>query len=214
MFGLVYSEVFLTNDGVLSFVDPVGNEAQCLGSGTPSIAAYWADADTTIEGTVYYQETDDSLQLCRVSKDVWDKFGELFRPKTLFIVTWLDLAYYSSSGDPPPTPGRNTYQIVLASDGIQSFVYLLYRELGWTTGCEEPSSECGSSTVPPMAGFDAGDGTEPFKLQGSCNAQDAMGILDGSNTGEVGEYLFRVDAGIQAPEARKRNFRLSNHTAA
>ena len=60
----------------------------------------------------------------------------------------------------------NTFQIVIASDGRDSFVLFLYPDaINWTQG--EGKDAPLSSDVAGQAGFDAGDNSRYYTLPGS-----------------------------------------------
>jgi hypothetical protein len=77
----------------------------------------------------------------------------------------------------------NTFQVVLATDGIRTFVTFLYEEIQW-------SGDFGLSTT---IGFNAGDGFRSFTLPDSLTADGILNLDSTSNVGVPGVYMFRVD---------------------
>lgn len=64
----------------------------------------------------------------------------------------------------------NTFQLVIASDGRESFVLLLYPDaINWVQGDGKDSPV--SRDVPGQAGFDAGDNERYYTLPGSGRPQ-------------------------------------------
>ena len=82
----------------------------------------------------------------------------------------------------------NTYQAVLTTDGISTFVMFLYRDIQWS----------GNATGTGV-GFNAGDGIRGFNLFDSLfNISDILNLELASNIGDQypGVYFFRVDLNI------------------
>ena len=86
---------------------------------------------------------------------------------------------------------RNTFQVVLITDGNCSFVTCLYadRRIQWSTA--DPS---GGGTH-ALAGFDAGDETRFFSIPGS-GTPAIVDIELESNIDVPGQWTFRVDLEI------------------
>ena len=89
---------------------------------------------------------------------------------------------------------RNTFQVVLITDGECSFVTYLYadRRIQWTTGDGRSEGQGGLGGIPAVAGFDAGDETRFFSIPGS-GTPDIVDIELTSNIGVDGQWTFRVD---------------------
>jgi hypothetical protein len=81
----------------------------------------------------------------------------------------------------------NTFQVVLATDGIRTFVAFLYEDIQWFEG----ASEIGSLNT--TIGFNAGDGIRSFTLPDSLTADGILNLDSTSNVGRPGVYMFRVD---------------------
>ena len=87
----------------------------------------------------------------------------------------------------------NTFQAVLATDGLFSYVIFLYadNEIQWTTG-DASNGTNGLGGVPAQVGFDAGDGVHYAAIPESCT--DAIiNITQTSNVGVPGVWMFRID---------------------
>ena len=87
----------------------------------------------------------------------------------------------------------NTFQCVLVTDTIRSFVIFLYAEDGiqWTTG-DASGGSGGFGGTPAQVGFNAGDGIRFFSVPGS-QTNDIVNIETTSNVGRPGVWMFRVD---------------------
>ena len=59
-----------------------------------------------------------------------------YQPTLLMIATWVDVGYYNSSKDL-----TNTFQTVLVTDGVNSFVIFLYFKLQWTQPDPKPPAD-------------------------------------------------------------------------
>ena len=84
----------------------------------------------------------------------------------------------------------NTFQCVLISDGVCSFVTYLYADglIQWTTG-DASDGEGGLGGTPAQAGFDAGDQTRSFSIPGS--RMDAIINIDTTTNVDVpGQWTF------------------------
>ena len=63
----------------------------------PLIAPFWADADTSGSGTVYYRLTEDSMEDTQLVLRYLDQAfpGHLpFQPSYVIVVTWFEVGYY------------------------------------------------------------------------------------------------------------------------
>ncbi|XP_071784784.1 uncharacterized protein [Asterias amurensis] len=122
-----HSTVYVNTDGVLtlSAVDEVGQPPYRFGtslknSQVKTIAPFGADYDTRYGGSVFYREELGTETLRRAAQEISQYFGRPdFRPTSLVIVTWDSLVY------------RNrdkvlTFQLVIPSDGDQTFVFYIY----------------------------------------------------------------------------------------
>ena len=98
----VYSQV--NANGIISFNDPFTSVIPSpfpLSSDAELIAPYWAHADITSAGTVFYRETNDTDVLTRASDDVRSFFINFpsFSATTVFISTWEEIGYNSGGVD-------------------------------------------------------------------------------------------------------------------
>ena len=75
----------------------------------------------------------------------------------------------------------NTFQCVLATSELESFVIFLYADLQWTTRHT-------------LAGYNAGDQINSYTLPGSRTA-DIINIAKTSNVGIPGTWIFKVGQG-------------------
>lgn len=88
----------------------------------------------------------------------------------------------------------NTFQVVLATDGLKSVGIFNYAKDGinWVTGDANGGSG-GFGGLPAVAGYNVGDGIRYFKFPGSLT-EDIQFIDDISgNSGQQGQWVFRLD---------------------
>ncbi|RTQ52158.1 T9SS type A sorting domain-containing protein [Hymenobacter gummosus] len=113
LFGTNYREVYVNNNGNITFDDPLNSfNAQGFPISTPMIAAFWADVDTRAmgSGTVWYRVYPDRL-----------------------VVVWNRVGYFDSHADK-----KNTFQLVIRANTAPGFVgddvQISYDDMQWTTG--------------------------------------------------------------------------------
>ncbi|KAM4043759.1 uncharacterized protein ACNLHF_014031 [Anomaloglossus baeobatrachus] len=147
-----YSVLYFTDNGVIIFkrnlYDPVYNLKYSYNffhndySTPPMIAVFWADADFSRMGELYYQTYDFQASpnqnrdfKAKLESEVKSYFPSLpvnFKALWAIKITWHQV---------PPYPGHyfhstetNTYQAVLVTDGIFSFCLMRYAdgEMNWS----------------------------------------------------------------------------------
>ena len=72
---------------------------------------------------------------------------------------------------------ENTFQVVIATDGQQTFVFFIYGDIEW-----------GFANI----GFNAGGDIRSFMVPDALSF-DSVDIEQGSNVGRRGVYIYRVD---------------------
>ena len=93
------------------------------------------------------------------------------------------------------SPQTNTFQCVLATNGVESFVIFLYahERIQWTTG-DSSNGFNGLGGNEAVAGINAGDGINFFTIPGSLTP-DIINIDETSNVGMPGIWMFQVGEG-------------------
>ena len=88
---------------------------------------------------------------------------------------------------------NNTFQCVLVTDEVTSFVIFNYADgqIRWTTGTASGGVN-GTGGTEAQVGFNAGDGVRFFSVPGS-QTPDIINIDTTSNVGVAGVWVFRVD---------------------
>ena len=89
----------------------------------------------------------------------------------------------------------NTFQCVLATSAIESFVIFLYagQRIQWTTG-DDSGGINGLGGTEALAGINTGNGVNFVTIPGSLTP-DIINITKTSNVGIPGVWMFRVDQG-------------------
>ena len=87
----------------------------------------------------------------------------------------------------------NTFQCVLATSELESFVMFLYADLQWTTGDNSYGYD-GFGGTEALAGFNAGDQINSYTIPGS-RTSNITNITRTSNVGIPGTWIFKVGQG-------------------
>lgn len=128
----------------------------------PVIAPFYSNVDTRNIGNVFYRETQDAYIIAKASEDMQSFFSNHheFRPSSVFIATWTDVGYHPKGSDK-----FNTYQVVIISNGNDSFIEFLYPEDGiqWIQGVAQ---QAGLPDARAQVGFVGEDGRH-FLLKNS-----------------------------------------------
>ena len=87
----------------------------------------------------------------------------------------------------------NTFQCVLATSGVESFVIFLYADgrIQWTTG-DRSGGDDGLGGTEALAGINAGDGRNFVTIPGSRTSR-IINIPQTSNVDISGIWMFKVD---------------------
>lgn len=186
-YGKTYKTVFVNNNGVISFNEPVREYTPNpfpLADGSPFVAPYWADVDNVLGGDIFYRQTSDPALLKSISQDISQYFPKSpFTASWALVVTWDHVAYYGSTSEK-----GNTFQAVLTTDSKMFYIILNYWDIQWTTG---------------TAGFNSGDDTNFYNIPGS-QTDAIINITTTSNVKVPGRWVFRVDnfqvTGVDPPQ--------------
>ncbi|NWH38575.1 TECTA protein, partial [Chloropsis hardwickii] len=72
-YGKTYQTVFVNNNGVISFDEPVRQytpDPFPLADGHPFVAPFWADVDNVLGGDIFYCQTTNPVLLQDISRDI------------------------------------------------------------------------------------------------------------------------------------------------
>jgi hypothetical protein len=209
-FNFLHDSLWVNINGAISFRSAISDYTPICHAVTQKysmIAPYWSDVDLKWGGNVFYRETFEKKILQKAAGEIANAFPELknIQLKWAFLTTWDSVSFYGA-GD-CRNRRKNTFQSILASDGVYSFAIFYYNNITWTTGTATSSGgNCsGLGGIPAKAGFDAGDGKALFTIPGSCSS-DITSIGDRSNVGNSGKWVFRVDNTNIQPAGCSTNF--------
>lgn len=203
--GVNHTSLFVNNNGLVSFNRslPGYTPTSLPFSTTPLVAAYWADVDTrgTNSGRVWRRTANDLPTMAALAQRIQGLVAggaAGFTPTFAQVVTWDRVGYYAFQTDK-----TNTFQLVLASDGLQTYALMLYPtgdpEKTWVRGSASPLDSY--ATV----GFDAGDGVHFGMVAGSGTRALSpflpTSLSNSSNTtpASPGTHLFALGSDTVAP---------------
>ena len=145
----------------------------------------YSDVDIRRSGVIYYRETKAQELLDRANQEIVRHFsrGFQFRAQSLFIATWDEVGRYDQKADKVClktlfidskikwnfVKKKNTAQVVIATNGTESYVFFLYPEnaIQWIQSDGKISNLPDART---QAGIMSGDGRY-HTLQGSGTEQ-------------------------------------------
>ena len=159
LFGHSYNQIYLNNNGSVSFTNPLFGftSTGIQGTGTPIIAPFFADVDTRVAGVV------------DIRTDIPDEI----------IITWDNVGYYNAHGD-----RHDSFQLVLRGTSFviptgEGTFGFFYRGMEWDTGDSAPGGvsplAVGSLSSPGSVGF--GDGQGNAKILDGSQVRGIAGIV-------------------------------------
>ena len=208
-FGVPQSTLFVNNNGNITFGASLSNfTPTAFPSGNKIIAPYFADVDTRgspdVSGDglddVYFSERTNPTDLTAISTIVNKAFGGAFAATSAFVATWDHVGYFSSHTD-----RLNTFQVVLTTDGAQSFVIFHYLDNGmqWEIGDFDGGVggfiPIGGTGTAASAGFDAGDNVNFSTITGSLMPGISIMLQNGSTSDAPGQWVFQVNTNAISP---------------
>ena len=187
-FGVNQTELFVNNNGNVTFDGPLSTFTpfNLSSTGSPIIAPFFADVDTTRRGTPVTYGTGT------------------FNGRNAFGVNWVNVDYFDSS---PSHRNRNSFQLLLVdrSDiGFGDFdIIFNYDQIEWDSGQASGGNRNGLGGNSARAGFSNGTGSTGtfFELTGSAvnNAfldTGANALISNSlNSPVAGRYVFSARNG-------------------
>ncbi|KAK6626128.1 hypothetical protein RUM43_006433 [Polyplax serrata] len=122
--------------------------------------------------------------------------SDSFVPKHAVIVTWKNISF--AGGIDNALYKTNTFQMVLATDEVFTYVIFNYKDLQWTTHTEAGGdTTLGEGGTPAYVGFNAGNGTQSFEYK-PYSQNSVLRDLTGRGwaNGFPGRHIFRIDEKI------------------
>ncbi|KAF4114438.1 hypothetical protein G5714_004661 [Onychostoma macrolepis] len=145
-FGRTYNQIYVNNNGHLTFTEPLSAYVPYLNAGIDIIAALWTDLDNDNGGTISYREDTSSAVLEQVTQAVNQYYPNVpFTATSAFVATWDSVPYITGGG-------VVTFQVVLVSNGDRSFILINYGDIAetgqvWLAGYDTVDS-VNSFTIP------------------------------------------------------------------
>ncbi|KAK2165732.1 hypothetical protein NP493_1353g00002 [Ridgeia piscesae] len=169
-FALLDEEYNYDKDGT-SFFDEKTN--------LPILVAFLSNIEPKANGgLVFFRVTTEQDILDRATRDLDDGTG--FIATWVFIATWHQVTYHNGNTTTP----TNTFQLVLVSNGTQSYVIFNYGNLGWSTDTEY--------RIDAVAGTLGEDGINKVIIPGS-GTPEIINASKTTNDGITGRWHYRVD---------------------
>ncbi|KAL1489768.1 hypothetical protein ABEB36_013702 [Hypothenemus hampei] len=201
-YGVTYSSIYVNSNGFLSFQTEIPQFINIeFPLDYPIIAPFYSNVDTTSAGTISFYETQDPALLNRATENVHENFLDSvdFQTQSIFIATWNGVGYYNNKADK-----LNTYQVVLITNGKESYAEFLYPENGlqWIQGSGD---ESGLPDARAQVGFLSPEG-KIHTLPGSATEQ-VQNLEKWTNTGLPGQFIFKIsDRDVTEPDAYQRRY--------
>jgi hypothetical protein len=193
-FGNVIQNLYVDNNGIISFEGPVGTYTPSGLSSVsfPIVAPYWTDVDTRCStcGFVYYRETSNVADLAIINAFVRATKNPSFNAAQAFSITWDSVGYYNEHSDK-----TDTFQAILVADETgYSAVIFNYGIMQFTTG-DASGGHDGLGGIPAVVGFSSGNGLY-VQMPGSLTSE-ILNIGQSTNAyingiPQIGQYIFYV----------------------
>uniref|UniRef100_A0A8C1TEY0 NIDO domain-containing protein n=1 Tax=Cyprinus carpio TaxID=7962 RepID=A0A8C1TEY0_CYPCA len=169
-FGRIYNQIFVNNNGFLTFTEPLSAYNPILDSARDIIAPLWTRLDNRRSGTISYREETSNAVLAYVTAAVKQYFPNIpFAATSAFVATWDSVPYYNGGG-------VVTFQVVLAYNVHRSFILINYGDV----------AETGQ---PWQAGYNTVDSASSFTIP----AARVLELLSSSNINVTACWSFHVD---------------------
>ncbi|XP_046357628.2 uncharacterized protein LOC124135955 [Haliotis rufescens] len=188
------------DNGILSFgttlSDPAYNPSDLASIDTQPedfICVFCADANHLYAGTsaeVFYGEYQvgdaGAFEILGRATNEVQVVDPTFEAMWVAVITWFDVPYFERTDKTTPSTLRNTFQAVLISDGIDSYVLINYKDMAW------PQSFLDRSVI-GYKHLTAGIliNYKQYKTDGDQRESVPMDLITG-NTGQNGVFLLKV----------------------
>jgi hypothetical protein len=191
-YGRSYTQVYINNNGNLTFDGPLGTYTpfNLLSTESVIIAPFFADVDTRA-GT----DQGGLVKLNHLTVEGHPAFG----------VTWPGVRCFNVD-DPAATTLANSFQVVLISLGNGDFdIEFNYETINWETGQASGSNATCAGGTSARVGFSNGKDVS-FELAGSgkngafFDKNPFLGLVHGhgGDSTQNGRYVYRVQSGSAA----------------
>ncbi|EDW82985.2 uncharacterized protein Dwil_GK22555, isoform D [Drosophila willistoni] len=167
---------------------------------------YPSDIDQRTPGVYFRVERDLMGRTDRFGVEVrertmWDiRTGvvgaDTFVPKHVVIATWKNVSFAGGIDNSLFT--TNTFQMVLATDEVYTYVIWNYAVLNWLSHTEAGGDTTkGEGGTPAYVGFNAGNGTQAYEYKPYSQNMVIRDLANrGWGNGFPGRHIFRIDEQI------------------
>ncbi|XP_059384609.1 alpha-tectorin [Carassius carassius] len=175
-FGRTYNQIFVNNNGYLTFSEPLSAYNPVLDNARDIVAPLWTRLDNRRGGTVSYREDTSNAVLAQVTAAVKKYFPNIpFAATSAFVATWDRVPYHNGGG-------VVTFQAVLVYNVHRSFILIYYGDV----------AETGQ---PWQAGYNTVDSASSFTIP----AASVPDLLLSSNINVNASWSFHVDGSPNLP---------------
>ena len=132
-------------------------------------------------GDIFYRLATDNETLDRVASEInpLRQNRTLYKPSWASVITWFQMKAFNHRR----FDFNNTFQLVLTTDGSQSYAMFNYGRLSW------PNSKV---KVNVISGYNLGDNTNFIQMDGSFTP-NITNLEFSSNVGLASKWIFRLD---------------------
>jgi len=192
-YGKYFESFYLSTNGVVKLIEknetfnlhekysynpakfPIDNETL--------IAPFWSDMISDSAGDVFYRLVSDAESLKQIEFEI-DRLTKAswcneFKASWVAVITWYKLKAFNHRR----FEYNNTFQLVLTTNGEESYVLFNYGRMQW------PNSRV---KVNVESGFNLGDGKLYHQMEGSFSSK-IVELEKKSNVGMRSKWLFRVE---------------------
>ncbi|CAL7945198.1 unnamed protein product [Xylocopa violacea] len=135
--------------------------------------------------------------------------AEAFVPKHAIVVTWKNMSF--TGGIDNSLYKTNTFQMVLATDEVNTYAMFNYVDIQWTSHTEAGGDTVnGEGGISAFVGFNAGNGTRSYEYKPYSQTPSIRDLTTkGCANGFPGRHIFKIDETI-VPGTCKRDEGLRN----
>ncbi|OZC09732.1 G2F domain protein [Onchocerca flexuosa] len=178
------NELFIHSKGIVTFgkTFDVTHVSDLDQAKINAIAIFFAPVSA---GKIFYRATSSDTNLLhdltdKIRRNFPNRESSDFKALHAVVITWSDMM-----GE-DPRQGSNQFQMILVTDGMSSYVFLIYNRITWT----------GRNDQHAQAGLYSSDGRRESMINsGTVSIKELVNL---SNNQNEGTYIFRISGA--APE--------------
>ncbi|XP_065116699.1 uncharacterized protein [Paramisgurnus dabryanus] len=182
-FGRTYNTIYVNNNGLLSFNQAIPEAHPYIfpSGGEDLIAPLWTELDDYGLGAYYYQEYTSGNVLTRATEDIRRYYpGLSFSATWVFVATWDYVQTWDSNTFSQHSAPSISFQAVLISDGVSSFILMNYGDMS-------------TIVYPTEAGFDTVGSSHYYVIPLSNDPNLIPNLKSTSNVNTPGRWAFLLN---------------------